>query len=154
MKLLYIIALLTFICGISLGIYNTNEDGSLSWTLGETVIETVSNESGVLTQGFQQSWFFITPVEEIDTPGIDISIYPNPVNDIVTLEFLSDEELPEFHLELFDLLGTKVMEKTIKQTYYKEQLHLARFATDMFSLRVTNMKTKEVRTFKILKVRF
>jgi hypothetical protein len=38
----------------SAGTYFENESGSISWTLGEVVIETLSAGETILTQGFQQ----------------------------------------------------------------------------------------------------
>ena len=37
------------------GDYFTSTSNSLSWTLGESVIETYSSSNNSLTQGFQQS---------------------------------------------------------------------------------------------------
>ena len=37
------------------GDYFENTTGSISWTIGESMIETYTNGSEILTQGFQQS---------------------------------------------------------------------------------------------------
>src|SRR5210317_1604377 len=42
------------------GDYHTNANGSLSITIGETVIETFVGANSILTQGFQQP--FLAPV--------------------------------------------------------------------------------------------
>ena len=137
------------------GDYFETEEGSLSWTLGETIIETVSVDGiGTLTQGFQQAWFYISTIEEPEGLDLEVSIYPNPARDVATIEFVSNEELPEVQLLMYDLIGNKIMEKTVKQTHVKEQINLASFATDMFTLQVTDLKTKKMKTFKIMKVKF
>jgi len=51
----------------SSGAYFSNTSGSMSWTLGETVTETFSNGSNILTQGFQQ------PVS-VSITGIDLDL--------------------------------------------------------------------------------
>ena len=42
------------------GAYSENANGSLSWTIGETVVETVSDGTTTLTQGFQQGNLSVT----------------------------------------------------------------------------------------------
>ncbi len=132
----------------------TGKNGSLSWTLGETAIETISSETNLLTQGFHQTYLVILKDERPDDPSVDVSVYPNPVNDLLTIEITIPESGPHIRLELFDLLGHRIHDHTIKcQTYY-EQLDVSRFSSSLFVLRVTNLKTLQTECFKIHKVNF
>jgi hypothetical protein len=57
----------------------------MSWTLGETVTETVTDGSTTFTQGFQQSNVSLIGVEIVD-PMVEISVFPNPISDFLTVE--------------------------------------------------------------------
>jgi hypothetical protein len=58
-------------------------------TLGETIIETKSTGSFLLTQGFQQPVANTTAIPDADKPGVVYSLYPNPAGDKITLELSS-----------------------------------------------------------------
>lgn len=66
------------------GDFFTGLTASISWTLGEPVIETYSGTAGTLTQGFQQDWQSPDGIIEAEF-NPDISIYPNPFYDQLTI---------------------------------------------------------------------
>ncbi|HNS18832.1 MAG TPA: hypothetical protein PKI34_13560 [Bacteroidales bacterium] len=47
----------------------TGKNGSLSWTHGETAIETISSETNLLTQGFHHTYLVILKDEGPDDPS-------------------------------------------------------------------------------------
>src|ERR1019366_834874 len=85
------------------GDYFTNANNSLSWTIGECITETYSSSNNILTQGFQQSKYTITSVEEI-TKGPIITVYPNPASAFINIRTESTE-LRKMKAELFDVSG-------------------------------------------------
>ncbi len=131
----------------------TSKNGSLSWTLGEAVIETISSESSLLTQGFQQSFLQILKVDSPEDPNVDISVYPNPVNDVLTIEITSLENDPQIQLELFDFVGQRIYVETIETQTHKEQLDVSRFSSSLFVLRVVNLNSHLTESFKIHKIK-
>jgi hypothetical protein len=62
-----------------------NTSGTLSFTLGELVIDTKTNSNGILTQGFQQTKITITAINDLYKNDISITVYPNPTTSKVTL---------------------------------------------------------------------
>jgi hypothetical protein len=64
------------VCG-SAGEYFEKSTGSLSWSIGEAVTETLEGSSHFFTQGFGQPDEVITSSEELKIEG-EILIYPNP----------------------------------------------------------------------------
>lgn len=61
------------------GGYYENEGISLSWTVGETVIETIGNETITLTQGFQQPYdFYLRQIIQVPAGWSGISTYLSP----------------------------------------------------------------------------
>lgn len=65
----------------SAGGYYQSEDLSLSWTVGEPVVETFTGSNVILTQGFQQPYsFYLQQILNIPMGWSGISSYLNPVN--------------------------------------------------------------------------
>lgn len=63
------------------GGYYENENISLSWTVGEPVIETFTGSEVILTQGFQQPYsFYLQQVLNIPVGWSGISGYIDPLN--------------------------------------------------------------------------
>jgi hypothetical protein len=55
-----------------------NNAGSVSYTIGESIVANVSNSSKILTQGFQQPKLkIVTLANELENSG-DFIVYPNP----------------------------------------------------------------------------
>ena len=90
------------------GAYQTNGSYSLSWTVGELAVSTLTEGSNVLTQGFQQPWDMSVSIQ--DGPEINWSVkaYPNPVYDYLNVKF-SLEKSEEFVIEVTDITGKKVL---------------------------------------------
>ncbi len=74
------------------GDYNSTAQGSLSWTLGEVVTETVTNGPYILTQGFQQDYENLLEIEETQDL-ITFNVFPNPFTDFVTITTERDVEI-------------------------------------------------------------
>lgn len=63
------------------GGYYQNENLSLSWTVGEPVIETFTGANVTLTQGFQQPWsFYLQQIINVPMGWSGISGYVDPMN--------------------------------------------------------------------------
>jgi hypothetical protein len=80
--------------------------GSITYTLGEPVVETVSNSNSTLTQGFNQPWIDINTDVNGPVP-VNISIYPNPTRHYLHLDIADS---PSGHrYEFFDAKGALVL---------------------------------------------
>jgi hypothetical protein len=132
---------------VSSGNYHKNTSGSISWGLGESVIQTFVAGENIITQGFQQTRLTITSVEEI--PGLDFTIiaYPNPAHDFVNLKIEKDD-FTDFRYELFDQNG-----RILKQGFFESNPIIIPFndrSAGIYFIRVIS-SNKELKTFKILK---
>jgi len=77
------------------GGYYEGENISFSWTLGETVIETLMGDDIILTQGFQQPYnFYLSQILHIPAGWSGVSAYVDPVNRGV--ENIFDDYIPDF----------------------------------------------------------
>ena len=94
------------------GNYNSNTSGSLSWTMGEGIIDTYTSTSVILTQGFQQSKLTVTAVPEISGNSSSIIVYPNPTEDFVSLKVNTGLGL-DFKYQLYDLNGKLLTEQKL-----------------------------------------
>jgi len=88
------------------GDFYEQEGGSISFTIGEPVIETIVNEqTGLnLTQGFQQGSSSKNQNDNAKDDELDlsVSIYPNPTIDNIKIKI---EEPVYTRYQLFDLNG-------------------------------------------------
>lgn len=85
------------------GILQT-ESGYISFTLGESVINTISTTNGIITQGYQQPWLKVTSNYTNFTNHAYGKVYPNPTNDILYL-FTQIDGMSNIKLVLTNLTG-------------------------------------------------
>ena len=87
----------------SSGGLHTGTNTSLSWTLGEININTITSNDFMLTQGFQQTRLYTTSVFEPESL-IKAIVYPNPAKDFITIDI--DYPLSAYlTLSLIDMNG-------------------------------------------------
>ena len=121
--------------------------GSLNWTLGEAVTETITNETNTLTQGFQQSKLTVTAINDLEVPGIELSVYPNPTNNFLSIEVKTDKQI-DLLLSLIDLNGKLLLQK--KMTGNTQTVNMQNYSPATYILKVTEDNI-EIRTYQIVK---
>ena len=80
------------------GEFWNNTSGSLSWTLGEVVTETLTSDDFYLTQGFQQIHEGYLNLSDL-VGSNDLLIFPNPFYseiNILNIDFLSSLQIVVF----------------------------------------------------------
>jgi len=139
----YLLILLIALCATSLqaqevvttvGSYGETSSGSLSWTIGEPVIETITDGTNTLTQGFQQSKLTVTAINDLKVPGIELSVYPNPTNSFLSIEVKTDKQR-DLLLSLFDLNGRLILQK--KMTGNKQTIKMQNYKPATYILKVS-----------------
>lgn len=96
----------------SAGDFHSTGSHSLSWTIGEPVIETFSAGSSVLTQGFQQPILISVSIYENPELNFDISAFPNPTSDYLNV-VISGGNYDDMIYSLFDVTGKLLDSKEI-----------------------------------------
>jgi len=126
---------------------------SLSWTLGELVIATVSAGTGedeiILTQGFQQSELEITAIEENPELGIEVTVYPNPTSEIVNIKFstaLSGETV----MFLSGPDGRTLLTEKIEAGVLLKDINMQQYPAGTYFLRIQN--GIKLNVYKIIKL--
>lgn len=126
----------------SAGDYYTSPVGSLSWTLGETVIETVENGSInlILTQGFQQADDIGVGIWELPKSNVFVNLYPNPTVQAIRMEVKYDKT-SRIQIELVDMLGRVLNSDNLdvmNGQVSNYQLDVSSLASGMYMFRLTS----------------
>lgn len=133
----------------SAGTYATGASVQVSWTVGETFIETFTGASSILSQGFHQGKLTITQVGEIDNPGVIVYVYPNPVNDKLKIEF--SNFTPEIYfIQITDANSRVVFER--KAATDTQFIDMNSFQAGLYFLKVRNLAENQHETYKIIKI--
>jgi len=132
----------------SSGDYNENANGSLSWTLGETIIETIEGVDNKLTQGFHQSTYTVVNIYECKDNKFEISVYPNPATDFVNIK-TDNVEFEDYTISVTDIEGSVLYNNKMNGNYHK--VDLASLAGATFLLTIISLEGKVIQTYKIKK---
>lgn len=141
----------TFEVNPAAGEHFTGNNYTISWTIGEGVIETFSNNEIVLTQGFQQPRLKITLIEESDDITFQIDVFPNPTKDFLTINLLSENDI-SCTTALLDISGKLLLTKRFKGKELTENIDMTNYSSNMYILKITDNKGKLHRTYKIQKL--
>jgi hypothetical protein len=128
------------------GDFYQNGTASLSWTIGEPIVNTLENGSLRLTQGFHQPYLAISSIYELGNIGI--RLYPNPSKSMLNIDIT---ETGSFSADLYDLLGRKLQSFSIVGNHYS--LDLTDFAAANYFIRIYNSEKHQIATYKIQKIR-
>ncbi|MEM7375455.1 MAG: T9SS type A sorting domain-containing protein [Bacteroidota bacterium] len=108
----------------------------LTHSIGETVIETLSTDSLILTQGFLQSGKSFDTLTSID-PFLELSltIYPNPTSQEL---FVKGALTGEEKLSIYDMRGRVVLQQQLR---LGEAISVRHFPSGMYQLFIIHPKT-------------
>ncbi len=127
-----------------------NNNVQISYTVGETVVYTLTSANSILTQGYQQPHYNITLIPQHNDDNLNISIYPNPTTDELYIHIISPHN-NTFTLDLYDLTGKRIYQNTF--THKTITLPLQQVATGKYILTITSHELKEHKTFEIIKIK-
>lgn len=126
----------------SAGDYSVSSIGSLSWTVGETITETVQNGSIaiILTQGFQQpDKDSVVGIRQVMNSDVFVSLFPNPATHIlnITVKYDSDTKI---QMHLLDMLGRIIRNDELSVSGgnpSSHQIDVSGLASGMYMVRLT-----------------
>jgi disulfide oxidoreductase YuzD len=128
-------------CGSTFESGNVN----LSFTIGETMVETYQQGNLALNQGFHQSSFTFTDISSIDNKVVDITLFPNPAVDVVKVR--CEEE--GYMYRLIDLDGKIIFDGFITGTI--TEIRLDKICEGQFFMEVYSVHDRFRKTFKVIK---
>lgn len=129
----------------------SNGSITLSQTVGEVMVMTVSDSYYTLTQGFQQPLIHFNNIVN-DIKGV--KVYPNPASDFVTVEIIGDDPR-NFRIEFMDLTGRIFIsqKKSFGRDYvYREQYNVKELVSGFYMVRIMSDDGLLYRTFRIQKI--
>lgn len=70
----------------------SNSSISLDFTIGELIVETGTEETNDITQGFHQTNWFYVSLDDL-SPIFDVNIFPNPTEDVLNIKIGNFEKV-------------------------------------------------------------
>ena len=122
------------------GDYEESTGGSLSYTVGEVVIETVETTSNDLTQGFQQENIFVLSVITYNNE-FDVSVFPNPTTDFVNVQSSTKSVV-----NIYDVSGKLVHTQNVNEI---DKIEMGNYERGMYQL-VFIKDQEQLKTIKVL----
>ena len=123
----------------------TNANGSIDFTIGEVVINTVTDGTNNLTQGFHQTNWNFLGVDNHEQ-NFEATVYPNPMG---TELYIQTENFEFVSYIIYDAAGRIVAEN--KLNALQTGIHVSTFAPSSYSLILLNANQEKVKTFKLVK---
>lgn len=119
-------------------------NGNLDFSIGEVVINTGSNGSNDITQGFHQTnWNFLGLEEHVS--NYDAIIFPNPTKDVLNISTCAFEKVT---YSLYDTQGKLVMQDLLSAE--QTPIQLSHLAPGSYSLTLAK-EAQNLKTFKLVK---
>ncbi len=124
----------------------SNANGSIDFTIGEVVINTASNGTNDLTQGFHQTHWNFVGLEDLE-PNFDATIFPNPTDDFLNVK---TDSFNSTRYTMYDQRGRKVAEGIL--TGEMTSIPVAQFQSGPYELTLSSSKDDTLlKRFKLVK---
>ncbi len=124
-----------------------NGTAKMSFTLGETVTSTISNDSNTLTQGFHQTKLTVVGMEEF-LKSIRMRVFPNPTSDFITIELNDDPT--NYEVIMLDVTGKSISLTPIRNK--REQVDMSHLAAGSYFLNIISKENIQNRnSYQIIK---
>ena len=127
----------------------SNANGSIDFTVGEAIINTGTDGTNDLTQGFHQTNWNFLGVEDF-APDYEASIFPNPTSDVLNIKTSSFENVT---YTLYDAQGKLVLQSILAAEV--TPIQVSHLAPGAYSLQLTfeegKKSTSKSKMFKLIK---
>jgi len=134
------------------GGYFQSENMSISWTLGELAITTLSSNNMVLTQGFQQPFDLDVGLSS-ESMSWGVSVYPNPVGEQLRIRF-DIRDPGDYLIEVQDVTGRLVSQQHYRQVAPGDiiLLNTSTYTTGVYFLKVMTGDRQQVQVTSLRKL--
>ena len=122
----------------------SNASANIDFTIGEVIINTGTDGTNDLTQGFHQTNWNFLGVEDF-APNYEASIFPNPTSDVLNIRTSSFENVT---YTLYDAQGKLVMQNILSAE--QTPIQVSQLDPGSYSLTLNN-ETQNLKTFKLIK---
>lgn len=134
------------------GGYAEGDNIIISWTLGELAVTTLTGGNMILTQGFQQPIGIGVGISSNEVTW-NVSVYPNPVGDELTICFDIDKP-GNFLVEIQDVTGRLMNQVQHKQVNPGDiiLLNTSTYNSGIYFLKVFTQDRQQVQVTSIRKL--
>jgi len=122
----------------------SNSSGSIDFTIGEAVINTGTNGTNDLTQGFHQTNWNFLGVED-HPPNYEATIFPNPTSEVLNIRTSTFENVT---YTLYDGQGKLILQDILSAE--QTPIQVSQLAPGSYSISLNN-ETQNLKTFKLIK---
>jgi len=122
----------------------SNGSGSIDFTIGEVVINTGTDGTNDLTQGFHQTNWNFVGLDDND-PSYEATIFPNPTSELLNIRTSTFENVT---YTLYDAQGKLILQD--KLSAEQTPIQVSQLAPGNYSITLTN-ETQNLKTFKLVK---
>lgn len=134
---------------VSIGGNASGSGGSASYTAGQVAYIPSSGSQGSSTPGVQQPFeiFVVTEIESVHNIKLEISAFPNPTVNDLTLT-VNGVEFTKLSFQLFDMSGNLIQKGRIEGRI--SVIHMKEFIPASYFLKITQ-GNQNLKTFNIIK---
>ena len=122
----------------------SNGSAKIDFTIGEVVINTGTDGTNELTQGFHQTNWNFVGLEDY-APDYQATIFPNPTQDVLNIKTSTFENVT---YTLYDAQGKLVIQNIL--TAEQTPIQVSQLAPGSYSLTLNNA-TQNLKIFKLVK---
>jgi hypothetical protein len=122
----------------------SNANGIISFTIGEVIINTGTDGTNILTQGFHQTNWTFVGLEDF-SPNYEVSVFPNPSTNVLTIK---TSEFEGVSYNLYDALGQIVIQNKLSGA--ETMVEVKDLPTGSYSLTLVS-NNENLKTFKLIK---
>ena len=122
----------------------SNASANIDFTIGEVVINTGTDGTNDITQGFHQTNWNFLGVED-HAPNYEATIFPNPTEDVLNIKTRTFENV---NYALYDAHGKLVMQDILSAE--QTSIQVSQLAPGSYLLTLNN-QTQNLKTFKLVK---
>jgi len=125
----------------------SNSNGSISYTIGEGVAQTLTQGNIALTQGFHQTTLSVKIISELKDLDFSVSVSPNPASDLLKIKVTKDN-VSGLQFLLLDINGKLILQKNLEGN--ETTVSVNQLIEGLYILMIKE-GNKEIKTFKIIK---
>ena len=122
----------------------SNTSANINFTIGEVVINTGTNGTNELTQGFHQTNWNFVGMEDY-SPGFKASVFPNPTSEVLNIRTSSFENV---RYTLYNAQGKLLIQEILSAE--QTPIQVGQLAPGSYSI-ILNNQTQNLKTFKLIK---
>jgi len=134
----------------SSGASGFTDNASIAFTIGEPLVETLSSNNTVVTQGFHQTNIIITGLREnlAFVGELQLNVYPNPTSERVSIELSSNSQLKDFNLIMYDLFGKQHIVEKLRPNLVMD-IDVSTLRSGIHMITIINANGAFVQAFKL-----